>query len=389
MARIGCHILLLALAQVPAVVRAEYITRIWLTHPVSDASMLMVNWETDARGPSRVDFGPSPALGGRVQSDSAGPRHQIAIPFPDSGVLHYRVATGNQCSAIHRVKSYGGEELRVAVAANWQERPALEGLLADDPHLLLSCGDLVSDLLRQHEADDGTIAQPFSELIGAYPSLFARTPFLAVPGNHDRQVALRLLQPSAVPAYDLEASAFRAFFPQPAPGNIWHLDLPAFDLRLIGLDLSHTRDGGTTWQSCPDFGPDSDQLNWFRRVMGASTQRHVVTVYNEWHHLLAKLADGAWMAQIRRGSAAVSGFGLFAERADFDGLPCFNTALKTGPIYGNGGRTRFYQKAPGYLMLTFPRGGGPMKAEFKGLNGNTMNQSSWPGRRSAGSLGGK
>jgi hypothetical protein len=86
------------------------------------------------------------------------------------------------------------------------------------------------------------------------------------------------------------------------------------------------------------------------------------------------------MKLIKKGSAALSGFGLFAERADFEGLPCFNTALKTGPIYSNGGRTRFYQQAPSYLLITIPKAGGLMEVSFKGLNGKVMNRTEWPGR---------
>lgn len=385
MARVCCFMLLWigVLAPVGGAC-ADYISPIWLTHPVSDASVLMVNWTTEAPGPSRVDFGPTAELGSRAGTAAAVRLHQVAVPFPASGELYYRVSTGNRCSAVHRVKSYGGEALRVAFAANWHKRPSLAALLEADPHVLVSCGDLVPDVIDFQQPGGRLNVGPFLALVGAYPALFARTPFLAVPGNHDRQVAFRLVQPAASPVYDLEASAFRRMFPLPEGGTMWHVDWPAFDLRLVGLDLSHTVDGGTNWQSCPDFGPDSAQLRWFRRVMGSSGQRHVVTVYNEWHHLMGRLADGAWMAQIRRGSAAVSGFGLFAERADFEGLPCFNTSLATGPIYGHGGRTRFYQKAPGFLLLRFPRGGGPMEAEFVGLNGATMNRSRWPGRGAVG-----
>lgn len=380
----GCCLLLFWLVVLAPVcgARGEYIARIWLTHPVRDASVLMVNWTTETPGPSRVDFGPTAGLGSRAGAVASVGLHQVPIPFPASGDLYYRVSTGNRCSAVHRVKSYGGDELRVAFAANWRARPSLDALVAADPHVLVSCGDLVPDVIDFQQPGGRLNVGPFLALVGAYPALFARTPFLAVPGNHDRQVGFRLVQPPAAPVYDLEASAFRRVFPLPEGGTMWHVDWPAFDLRLVGLDLSHTADGGTTWQSCPDFGPDSAQLRWYRGVMGSSAQRHVVTVYNEWHHLMGRLAEGAWMGQIRRGSAAVSGFGLFSERADFEGLPCFNTSLATGPIYGHGGRTRFYQKAPGFLLLRFPRGGGPMAAEFVGLNGSAMNRSLWPGRAS-------
>ena len=49
--------------------QAETITRIWLTHPVSDASQLMVNWETAAPAPSTVAFGATSDLGESQGSD--------------------------------------------------------------------------------------------------------------------------------------------------------------------------------------------------------------------------------------------------------------------------------------------------------------------------------
>lgn len=378
-ARTNTLILLVSLL-VSGSARADYITRIWLTHPTSDASTLMVNWETDTPQPSRVNYGPDAALTEYVERDTPVTLHQLTIPFPESGTLFYRVASGSQCSAIHRVKTYRGDALRIAVASDWQDHPDLAALLADSPHLLLSGGDMVSGLMSLSRPGDQENTVPFSTLIDAYPALFAQTPFMPVLGNHDRQIYPRLLAPPPQPIYDLKATAFQRFFPLPDPGRTWHLDIAPFDVRIFGLDLSHTPNAGTTWQSCQAFDIGSAQLKWYREGMESSTQRYVLTVYNEWHHLVSKLADGAWMRVARQGSAAISGFGLFAERADFEGFPCFNTALKVGDVYGNGGRTRFYQKAPSYLLITIPRDGGPMIAELKGLLGTTMNRSEWPGR---------
>ncbi len=114
--------------------------------------------------------------------------------------------------------------------------------------------------------------------------------------------------------------------------------------------------------------------------MTEAQQPFVLTLYNEWHHLVNKIADGAWMPVVQRGSAAVSGFGLFAERAEYGGLPCFNTALQTGEVLGNGSRTQFHQKVRSYLLFTFFRELGPMKAEIKNLDGATLDSTVWPAR---------
>ncbi|MDP2325567.1 MAG: metallophosphoesterase, partial [Gammaproteobacteria bacterium] len=251
------------------------ITRIWLTHAGNTPEALTINWETPVPGPSRVDYGSLDALGSTVESPAPVTLHHVTIPFPETGSVHYRVRTGDAQSATHTVKSYGGDGLRIAVAANWQERPPLDALLADNPHLLISCGDLIRGLMRFDTPGDTTYTEPFSRLIDRYPALFATTPFMPVPGNHDRQLFPRVLAPPASPIYDPDATAFRKFFPLPEPGWNWHFDVPAFGLRLIALDLSHTPDANTTWQSCQPFGADSAQLAWYRERMADSGQPFV------------------------------------------------------------------------------------------------------------------
>jgi len=295
-------------------------------------------------------------------------------------MLHYRVQSGDADSAIHTVKSYSDKTLRIAVVADWQDSPALDALRAEDPHLLVSCGDMIHGLMRFDKPGDVHFTDPFSRLIDQYPVLFATTPFMPLLGNHDRQLFPRLLKPPAEPIYDLEATAFRSYFPLPAPELNWHFDVPAFGLRLIALDLSHTRDAGTTWQSCQPFGVGSAQFDWYRKRIGESDHPFVLTLYNEWHHLVNKLADGAWMPLIQQGSAAVSGFGLFAERAEYGGIPCFNTALQTGEVFGNGRHTKYCRKLPNYLLLTFNSDGTPMTAELKDLQGERLDHTAWPAR---------
>lgn len=157
--------------------------------------------------------------------------------------------------------------------------------------------------------------------------------------------------------------------------------MPGYGLRLIALDLSHTADAGTTWQSCRPFGPDSQQFTWYRDLMASSPQPTVVTLYNEWHHLLATRSASTWMPAIQQGSAAISGFGLFAERAEYGGVPYFNTALQTGDILANGAHTRFYRRVTSYLLLRLPRGGGAMHVEIKDLLGTVLDSSECPVRK--------
>lgn len=360
---------------------ADPISRIWLTHPVSDAAQLMVNWETATPAPSKVAFGPTSELGESRQSETNTMLHHIAIPFPETGVLHYQIVSGEDTSVIHSVKTYEGGTLRVALAADWQSYPALDGLIADDPHLLVGCGDLVSHLVSFENPGEPDNIRPFSRLIDKYPDLFSRTPFMPALGNHDRQIRPRLFEPLNDPTYDIGAVAFQRFFPLPGDGWKWYLDVPGFDLRFIALDLSHLSDMGSNWQSCHPLDETSEQFQWYRNLMPKSTQRFVVTVYNEQHRQVRQQNEGAWGDLIQQGTMAITGFGLFAERAEVEGFPYFNTALKKGPVYADKGNALFLESVPNYLLLTVPRGEGEMTVELKGLDGRTLDKTSWPGRK--------
>ena len=361
----------------PAV--ADPITRIWLTHQTSDPSAIVVNWETDAPGPSRVEFGPSESLGSVAEYAESASLHHVEIPFPQEGTHYYRVATGDLQSAIHPVKAYAGDALRVAAAANWYLRPGLDALRADDPHLLLACGDLVPHVIAPDEAGDTGYTAPFSSLIEGYPELFARIPFLPAPGNHDRQIRLRD-DTSGNPIYDVEATAFRRFFPLPEDGRRYFFDVPAFGVRFIALDLSHIPDMGTRFQSCQAIDRASPQFRWYRNLMRGRSQRFVVPYYNEQHNAVRHIDRGAWETLLRQGSAALSGFGSFAERAEAKGLPYFNTALKTGDDLRDPQASKFYAATANYVLMTFPKEGDTMTVELKGLDGAVLDRSAWPGR---------
>jgi len=358
---------------------AEAITRIWLTHQTADVSTLTVNWETDAPGPSRVEFGPSASLGRSASGDGTATLHQVEIPFPDSGTLHYRVATGERQSAVHAVKTYSGDSLRIAATANWYLQPPLDALAADDPHLLLSCGDKVIATLEVDGSPSPNTAS-FSQFVGRYPELFARVPFLPALGNHDRQVRPPDTDNPELPLYDLEARAFRAFFPLPGDGRFYHVDIPGFDVRLAALDVSHARDIGTPRQSCLPLDRASAQFRWYRDLTRSRTQRFMLTFHNERNGFMRSLERGEWETLFRQNSAILSGFGSYAERAEVKGTPYFNAALKEKDAYGDRRYLKFYEATPSYLLLHIPREGETMAVELKRTDGTLLDRSEWPGR---------
>ena len=365
--------LLLAITLNPAGAQVE---RIWLTHQSHDPGRLVVNWETARPGNSIVRYGTTPQLGRTVTKDENVTLHHAEIGLPEKDVLyHYRVESGPQISGIATFKGYPTKELRIAIFGDWgYARPDLTGLKQDNVHLLLTAGDNVPNLYQFGAVGEIASTRAFSALIDSAPELFRSTPFMPVLGNHDREIRPRGLKPPAEPVYDVEATAYRKFFQLPDEGWKWHFDVPDFNLRLIALDLNHISDLGTTWQTCHAFGADSEQFIWYRDLMEKTQASFVVTLQNERNATMRSQIGGAWGHWLERGSAVVTGFGYFAERAEVNGFPYFNTALK-----GDGDRypdpkSDFLASQHSYLLLTLQRGETRMIAELKNLQGTVLDR---------------
>lgn len=349
------------------------ITRVWLSHRTNDPSRIVVNWETETPGNSVVHFGPNADALQTVTVDEQVTLHHVEIPLaPDQEIYHYRVATGNDRSADATFRGYTGSELRVAVVADWQRRPKLDSLLRDAPHLLLTAGDNIASLHPRCGAGVTDCTKPYGALIDAYPELFCSTPFLPVLGNHDREIRPRGDKPPAEAVYDIEATAFRKFFELPEDEWKWHFDIPAFGVRLIALDFSHTSDMGTTWQTCHSLSKDEAQYVWYEKLMTGPLPRWTITLYNEKHSIIRGKESGAWQALLRRGTLAITGFGYFAERAQADGLTCLNTSLQgQGDKYPDP-QGQFFSSEASYVLLTFTRNPPAMRAALKGLDGQVL-----------------
>jgi hypothetical protein len=354
---------------------AEPIERVWLSHASPEPSRIVINWQTATPGNSVVEFGPGPDLGERVAVETRNTHHQVEIPCEGrDGHLHYRVRSGDAVSEVFRCKTPPSRELRLAIVGDWgfaMDRD-LAALRRDDPHLLVSAGDNVPDL----HGPGREAGRAFAALIDRQPELFRSVPFLPVLGNHDRELTPRGPKPPAHPVYDVEATAFRAFFALPGDEWKWHFDLPGFDLRLIALDLNHIQDHGTTWQTCHAWQPDSTQLRWYADLMQATQAGFVLTIMNEKQTQLQGLAKGAWHEHFRKGSALITGFGYFAERALLDGgLPYYNTCLKgTGDLYRDPG-SKFHAREDNYLLITARAGEPVLRAELKNLRGEVLDRS--------------
>lgn len=356
----------LLFALIPALSVANPPERIWLTHRTDAPTRLVVSWETAATSSSVVEFGPTAALGESAKGPD-GRLHHVEIPLRDEpGPTHYRVRSGEEVSAIHTFKGYRADELRIAVIADTGYAKASwgEAILRADPHLLVSAGDHVPSLHRGKPVDPMDTTA-FSALVDRYPALFAGTPWLPLLGNHDREIRPRGPRPPADAVYDVDARAFLGFFARPDDGWKWRFDLPAAGVRLLALDLSHTQDYGTTWQTCHAFLPGSQQFDWFREQMENSAQPFLIPLYNEKHSVVRGFAGGAYAKLLARSSLVVTGFGYFAERAEADGTTYYNTSVSgTGTPYKDP-HSAFLRSADNYLLLTVSPG--RLKAQLRSL----------------------
>lgn len=368
------HLSRIAPAFLPTLLLAAPVERIWLTHASPDPSEIVINWETEHPSSAVVEYGDGPELGKRTSLPGKATRHQVAIPFGQgTGKLHYRVGEGENVSAIHQVKRYPEDELRLVIIGDWGFAPGRDfsAILRDDPHLLLTAGDNVPSV--RQPGREGSKA--FAALIDAHPEIFRSFPFLPILGNHDREIAPRGPKPPDQPVYDIEAAAFREFFALPGDEWKWRFEIPRFDLSLIALDLNHIADHGTTWQTCHAWQTDSPQFLWYSETMARVKTGFVVTLMNERQSSLAGATKGAWHEHFRKGSALVTGFGYFAERAELEGgLPYFNTCLKgDGDLYQDR-NSRFHARVDNYLLLTLRAGAPVMTASLKGLDGSLLDQ---------------
>lgn len=360
---------------------AAPIERIWLSHRSNEPNQIVVNWETDAPGNSVVEFGPTTALDQKVIVEEKVTLHHVEIPLESKeGHCHYRVRSGDDVSEVATFKNYPKDVLRVVIVADWGYSKVTDfsAVLNDDPHLLLSAGDNVASL--HEKGREGTRA--FSALIDQQPALFRSVPFLPILGNHDREITSRGPKPPAHAVYDIEARAYREFFDLPGDEWRWHFDLPYFDLRFIALDLNHIQDFGTTWQTCQPYDATSAQFLGYRDLMAQTKAGFVFTLMNEKQTAVQGRTKGLWHEEFVKGSALVTGFGYFADRAELKGgLPYFNTCLKGDGSPYKDPQSKFFAQQDNYLLLTFRRGEPTMQVQFKNMRGEVLDTTVIPKRK--------
>lgn len=356
------------------VLRAAEIDCIWLGYPGGESDRLVVSWWSDEPGDSVVRFGLTPESLETVRQHDLTRLHHVEIPVPAHGAIYYYcVQTGSETSSLASFKAIPTETLRIAVAADWQSQPDLTAIRRDDVHLLLTAGDTICNLWEACGPGRLDCFEPYRQLIRRYPDLFRRVPFMPVLGNHDREIHPRGQKPPVHPVYDVEATAFRQFFVLPDDEWKWSFNIPEFNLRLIALDLSHTSDVDSTWQTCHSFDPGAVQYRWYDRLT-TTNPTFTVTLYNERNATMRNTHQGAWEDLFRRGTICVTGFGYFAERAEVNDLTYYNTALSgAGTVYPDP-HSVFLAREDSYMLLTCEQAAETMTAELKNLSGHVLDR---------------
>jgi hypothetical protein len=366
----------------PVVARGQ-IERIWLTHRTSDPSRLVVNWETAVPGDSVVHFGVTAQRLGIVSQHNSITLHHVEIATPLRNVVyHYSVQTGTNESPDYTFRAYPTDELRVAVVGDWTDgKSSLDALKRDQPHLLLTAGDNISCLHALCGAGVKDCTKSYSALIDAQPELFRSTPFLPALGNHDKEIRPRGKKAPPEMVYDLDATAYRRFFPLPGDQWKWAFDIPEFDVQFIALDLEHITDFGTTWQACHDFHRGSPQFEWYRELMATTRAGFVITLHNEYNDRMRSQEGGAWHDMFRRGTIVVSGFGYYAERAVVDGFTYYNTCVAPAGTPYRDPKSEVFESTASYMLFTFHKSAGEMTAELKRLDGSVIDRQVFHTRR--------
>lgn len=352
------------------------ITRIWLTHRKNEPSHLVINWQSAQPGNSEVCFHAGEGKECRISVAGETTLHHVEIPLEEKDVIyHYKVSTGSEESMHHTFKAYpsGQKKLRVAVVGNWgySGTPDLSQLMKDDPHLLLTLGDNIPSLHGLCGEGANNCIQPFLKLIDSAPGLFQTTPFMSILGNHDKEIRKRGEKYPPLPVYDINATAYRDFFELPDDEWKWHFRIPDFNVCFIALDLNHTSDFGTTWQTCHDFHLGSEQMRWYSEIAKKNRGEKKITLQNEKNQTMRNQDDGMWAKLFRESSAVVSGYGYFSECAEVDGFPYFNTSLKAGDQYPDE-FSRSIKAIDGYMLITLSKEGSII--ELKSLKGEILDR---------------
>ena len=366
---------------------------IWITQSSQSPDRVSINWHSVKKGGAVLNIGTDKNSLKQivVRYDEPQNFHSVEADISKRDAQYfYSVETDGQKSEVYSFKSYPSaeKELRVASVGNWgysspKNDVLLKNLLKNSPHLLVSCGDNIPALHRDGGPVKYDDTSAYLKLIARCPELFRSVIFLSVPGNHDKEFRARgkTRPDSSNPVYDLNATAFTKFFKFPAPGWRWQFCIPEHGVKFLGLDLCHISDVGTGWQACHAFDANSEQFKWYKKVLSESSEKYIVTFYNEQNAHMRRVEKGIWAKEFAKVSLCISGFGYFMEFAKPEGLaPFINNSLNPGAHYKDKANALWSEPVGGFTLLRFIPGG-RLQVELRDLKtGNILYSEDIPER---------
>ncbi len=381
------------------------IEAVWLTYSKNEPKVLTINWAAPDSKTAEVEIMDSPdhqdrKLTAQKSGIQAGQffLYRVDIPCPVSSGFSYRIKTDQGITASLRFKGFPTDKpVRVGLFGDWGyftgKSDSLQSLIDQDLHLLVTLGDNVPRLWTesvQGEAAEKNTA-PFLDRMRSLPELLTAVPILPILGNHDREIRPRSNRRVLTPGqprpndctYDLDAAAFRSFFPLPDDGWKWTFTIPEVRLRLVALDMSHLSDQGTTYQTCHSCDRNSDQFQWFNKIATHASEDYLITIYNASNKFVRDWDNGCWHHAFLKANPTfcATGFGYYAEQSENpQGQIFFNSSLAVnGAKYPDSG-SKYLQIEGSFLLLTFNKNL-PLKVEFRKISdGSVMKSYSFQSR---------
>ena len=201
---------------------------------------MIVLWETDSPGPSRVDYGPTEEFGQCVDQTAPMTLHCVALQALESETTyHYRIRTQEAQAGPFTFRTAVDDSTSFAFAVFGDSRTSPEQsagisrqMASHQPHFFLHSGDLVSNG-TMYEQWEEQFFSPLGEAI-------ARIPIFPVLGNHEQNSA-----------------HFYNFFPS---GSWYSFDCG--NARFIALDTNIASGG---------FAPGTEQYAWLERSLAETS----------------------------------------------------------------------------------------------------------------------
>ncbi len=147
---------------------------------------VMVSWETEQSGSSKVEFGPDDSLGSSAQAEPGTMHHVVIDGLEPATSYHYRACSDDRCTSdlTFSTAPLPGQPFRFAVYGDTRSDPSKHGevssaIVSQAPVLVIDVGDIVADG-RNREEFKQMHFDP-TRLMGHY------APLLVSIGNHERK----------------------------------------------------------------------------------------------------------------------------------------------------------------------------------------------------------